>query len=74
MLYYIAQAFGILATLCCFAMPLFKRNRICNEREQVDMVIREAPYLDRRTILSKLPNITVDEAEAILEGGKQGES
>lgn len=26
MLYYIAQAFGILATLCCFAMPLFKRK------------------------------------------------
>jgi len=26
MIYYIAQAFGILATLCCFAMPLFKRK------------------------------------------------
>ena len=24
--YLIAQAFGILATLCCFAMPLFKRK------------------------------------------------
>lgn len=24
--YIIAQAFGILATLCCFAMPLFKRK------------------------------------------------
>lgn len=26
MLYFIAQAFGILATLCCFAMPLFKKK------------------------------------------------
>lgn len=25
-LYLIAQAFGILATLCCFAMPLFKKK------------------------------------------------
>ena len=26
LIYVIAQAFGILATLCCFAMPLFKRK------------------------------------------------
>ena len=26
MIYYIAQAFGIVATLCCFAMPLFKKK------------------------------------------------
>lgn len=26
MIYYIAQAFGILATLCCFGMPLFKKK------------------------------------------------
>ena len=26
MIYYIAQAFGIFATLCCFAMPLFKKK------------------------------------------------
>ena len=26
MIYYIAQAFGIFATLCCFAMPLFKQK------------------------------------------------
>ena len=26
LLYIIAQAFGIFATLCCFAMPLFKRK------------------------------------------------
>ena len=25
-IYLIAQAFGIFATLCCFAMPLFKRK------------------------------------------------
>ena len=26
LLYLIAQAFGIFATLCCFAMPLFKKK------------------------------------------------
>ena len=26
MIYYIAQAFGIFATLCCFIMPLFKKK------------------------------------------------
>ena len=26
MIYYVAQAFGIFATLCCFAMPLFKKK------------------------------------------------
>lgn len=47
--------------------PIFKRNRIFNEREQVDMVLAEAEYLDDETILKKLPNITVDEVAEIME-------
>ena len=47
-------------------MPIFKRNRISNQREQVDMVIAEAEYLDTETILGKLPNITPDEVKEIL--------
>ncbi|MBQ3973041.1 MAG: phage portal protein, partial [Lachnospiraceae bacterium] len=47
-------------------MPIFKRNRISNQREQVDMVIAEADYLDTETILGKLPNITPDEVKEIL--------
>lgn len=46
--------------------PVFKRNRISNQTEQVDMVIKEADYLDDETILRKLPNITVDEVSEIL--------
>ena len=46
--------------------PVFKRNRICNEMEQVQMVMMEAQYLDDETILQKLPNISVDEIEGIL--------
>lgn len=47
--------------------PLYKRNRLSNEKEQVDMVVAEADFLDDQTILEKLPNITVDEVATILE-------
>lgn len=46
--------------------PVFKRNRISNQREQVDMVLAEANYLDEETVLNKLPNITPDEVQKIL--------
>lgn len=45
--------------------PVYKRNRISNQMEQVQMVMMEAPYLDEETVLSKLPNITVDEIREI---------
>lgn len=48
-------------------MPIFKRNRISNQMEQVQMVVAEAPYLDDETILQKLPNISVDEVAEILK-------
>lgn len=46
--------------------PVFKRNRISNTKEQVDMVMAEAEYLDEETVLNKLPNITPDEVKEIL--------
>lgn len=46
--------------------PVFKRNRISNEKEQTDMILSAADYLDEETILNKLPFITVDEVSAIL--------
>lgn len=46
--------------------PQFKRNRISNMSEQVNMVIAESPYLDDETILSLLPNITPDMIPEIL--------
>mgnify|MGYP001106643633 CR=1 FL=1 len=48
-------------------VPLFKRNRISNQKEQVEMLIMEAEYLDEETMLDKLPNVTVDEKAAILK-------
>ena len=48
-------------------VPLFKRNRISNQKEQVEMLIMEAEYLDEETMLDKFPNITVDEKAAILK-------
>lgn len=67
--------------------PIFSRNRISNQKEQVEMVALEANWLDEETILRKLPNISPDEVEQILlrkaqegasiytkdEGGDNGE-
>lgn len=47
-------------------VPVFKRNRISNQMEQVQMVMMEADYLDSETLLQKLPNVTVDEVDAII--------
>ena len=47
--------------------PQFKRNRISNQLEQVQMVMLEAEYLDEETVLNKLPNITPDEVEGIMQ-------
>ena len=58
--------------------PVFKRARISNQKEQVDMVMSEAQYLDRETVLRKLPNISPSEVPAIMErldaedGGRMG--
>lgn len=46
--------------------PVFKRNRVSNEREQTDMILAAADYLDDETVLKKLPFITIDEVAAIL--------
>lgn len=46
--------------------PEFKRNRISNQMEQVQMVMLEAQYLDDETLLSKLPNIYSEEIPDII--------
>lgn len=48
------------------ATPLFKRNRISNQKEQVEMLVQEAEWLDEETILNKLPNISPDEVVDIM--------
>lgn len=47
--------------------PQFKRNRIANQMEQVEMVIAESAYLDDQTVLELLPNVTPEMIESILE-------
>lgn len=46
--------------------PIFKRNKISNQKEQTDMVLSCADYLDTETLLSKLPFITNDEVSEIM--------
>lgn len=52
--------------------PVFTRNRISNQKEQVEVVVMEAEWLDEETILRKLPNITPDEVQAILRRKDEG--
>ena len=52
--------------------PSFKRNRVSNQKEQTEMVMLAADHLDDRTILEKLPWVTVDEVDDIM-ARKDGE-
>ena len=54
--------------------PVFKRKRISNQLEQVQMITAEADWLDRETILRKLPNVSADEVPAILARLEEQES
>lgn len=47
--------------------PIFKRNRVSNQLEQTQMVMLAAANLDQQTILEKLPWISVDEVDDILQ-------
>lgn len=47
-------------------MPVFKRNRVTNQKEQTETVLLAANYLDNRTVLEKLPFVTVDQIDDIL--------
>ena len=47
-------------------VPVFNRNRVSNQKEQTEMILSAASYLDPQTILEKLPWITVDEVDDIL--------
>lgn len=58
---------GILSILGVDDMPLFKRNRVSNQKEKTETVMMAANYLDDETILKNLPFITVDEVQDILD-------
>lgn len=50
-------------------VPLFKRNRISNQLEQVELLNIEAGMvdLDNETLLNKFPNFTPDEVQDVLD-------
>ena len=54
--------------------PQFKRNKVSNTKEQTEVVMLAAEYLDDETILKKLPFITVDEVNGILAKKTEAEA
>lgn len=54
--------------------PIFTRNRVSNVKEQVEVVLSEAEYLDDETVLRKLPNVTPDEVAEILKRKEDDEA
>lgn len=67
------QVIGAVRSLLAFAgveedkaTPLFKRNRVSNQKETTEMILAASAYLDDDAILSLLPFLTVDEKEEIL--------
>lgn len=64
----------LLALLGIEDTPVFKRNRISNQLEQVQMVAIESQWLDAQTILKKLPNLDAEEVQAVLEATEAGEA
>ena len=58
---------GVLEIIGIDDMPIFQRNRVSNRMEQTQMVMMAANYLDAETVIRKLPFITPDEVDGILE-------
>jgi len=47
--------------------PTFKRSMIVNQSEETTMVLSAAQYLDAKTVLKKLPFISPDEIDGIMD-------
>ena len=58
---------GILAVAGIDDVATFKRSQIVNRAEETQMILLAAEYLDDETILRKLPFLTEDEIEGILQ-------
>ena len=58
---------GVLALLDIEATPVFKRMKVSNQMEQVQMVAMESQWLDQETILHMLPNVKEDQIPEIME-------
>ena len=58
---------GILSLIGVEDTPSFTRSRIINQAEETNMILASAQYLDDETVVRKLPFITADEVDDILE-------
>jgi SPP1 family phage portal protein len=58
---------GILELIGIEDEPSFTRSRIVNQAEETQMILASAQYLDDETVVRKLPFITADEIDDILE-------
>lgn len=58
---------GILAIAGIEDEPTYSRSRITNQYEETQMVMLAAPHLDDETIVRKLPFLSTDEQEGVLE-------
>lgn len=57
---------GVLAIAGIEDIATFKRSQIVNRKEETEMILLAAEYLDDETILRKLPFLTEDEIKGIL--------
>ena len=58
---------GILAVAGIDDTATFKRSQIVNRKEETEMLLLAAEYIDDETMLRKLPFLTEDEIEGILQ-------
>ena len=58
---------GILELAGIDDVPTYKRAQVVNESEVTEMVLSAASYLDERTVLEKLPWISADEIDGIMD-------
>ena len=58
---------GILQLAGIEDTPSYKRSKIVNQLEETQMVLTAATYLDDETILNKLPFLSDDEVQEILD-------
>ena len=58
---------GILAVAGIEDTATFKRSQIVNRSEETTMILQAAEYLDDETVLRKLPFLTEDEIDGILQ-------
>lgn len=47
--------------------PTFKRSQVSNRKEELEMVMLAAEYLDEETVLKHLPFLSVDELQAVID-------